>query len=107
MSDFLAWQKSVFLDMVFLQQDAFDPVDASMPLERQKRSFELVKEIVEADYAIDDRDEARDFFTRLIGLYRNLNYSPDDSAEQARYLREVRELVDSKRAKVADPEEEN
>ena len=107
LDDFLAWQKSVFLDMVFLQQDAFDPVDASMPLERQKRSFELVKDIVEADYAIDDRDEARDFFTRLIGLYRNLNYSPDDSAEQARYLREVRDLVDSKRAKVADPEEEN
>ncbi|MGB5368012.1 MAG: V-type ATP synthase subunit A, partial [Polyangiales bacterium] len=30
--DFLTWQKSVFLDMVFLQQDAYDPVDSSMPL---------------------------------------------------------------------------
>jgi len=104
--DFLAWQKSVFLDMVFLQQDAYDPVDTSMPLERQKRSFELVKEIVEAEYAIDDRDEARDFFTRLISLYKNLNYSPDDSAEYTRYLKEVRELVDSKRVKVAAAEEE-
>jgi len=105
MGDFLAWQKSVFLDMVFLQQDAYDPVDASMPLGRQQRSFELVKEVVEADYAIDDRDGARDFFTRLISLYRNLNYSPDDSAEYARYLREIRALVDSKRVKVADAEE--
>jgi V/A-type H+-transporting ATPase subunit A len=106
MGDFLAWQKSLFLDMVFLQQDAYDPVDASMPLGRQKRSFELVKELVEADYAIDDRDEARDFFTRLISLYKNLNYSPDDSAEYARYLREIRDLVDSKLVKVADAEEE-
>jgi V/A-type H+-transporting ATPase subunit A len=107
MGDFLTWQKSVFVDMVFLQQDAFDQVDASTPLERQKRSFELVKEVVEGDYAIDDRDEARDFFTRLIGLYKNLNYSPDDSAEYARYLREIRHLVDSKRAKVADAAEES
>ncbi len=96
LDDFLAWQKSVFLDMVFLQQDAYDAVDSSMPLERQKRSFELVKEIIEADYAIDDRSEAQDFFTRLISLYKNLNYSPDDSAEHARYLREIRDLVDSK-----------
>ena len=106
MGDFLDWQKSVFLDMAFLQQDAYDPVDASMPLARQKKSFELVKEVVEADYAIDDRDEARDFFTRLIGLYRNLNYSPDDSAEYTRHLREIRDLVDSKRVKVADTEED-
>jgi V/A-type H+-transporting ATPase subunit A len=96
LDDFLAWQKSVFLDMVFLQQDAYDAVDSSMPLERQKKSFELVKEIIEADYAIDDRDEVQDFFTRLISLYKNLNYSPDDSAEHARYLREIRDLVDSK-----------
>ena len=96
LDDFLAWQKSVFLDMVFLQQDAYDAVDSSMPLERQKRSFELVKEIIEADYAIDDRDAVQDFFTRLISLYKNLNYSPDDSAEHARYLKEIRDLVDSK-----------
>jgi V/A-type H+-transporting ATPase subunit A len=105
--DFLTWQKSVFLDMVFLQQDAYDPVDTSMPLERQKRSFERVKEIIEAEYAIDDRDEARDYFTRLISLYKNLNYSPDDSAEYTRYLKEIRELVDSKRVKVARADEES
>jgi V/A-type H+-transporting ATPase subunit A len=104
--DFLTWQKSVFLDMVFLQQDAYDPVDSSMPLERQKRSFEMVKEVVEADFDIDDRDVAQDFFTRLISLYKNLNYSPDDSAEYARYLREIEDLVDSKRVKVAAAEEE-
>lgn len=107
MDDYLTWQKSVFLDMVFLQQDAYDPIDSSMPLERQQRSFELVKEIVEANYDIDDRDEARDFFTRLISLYRNLNYSPDDTAEYDRYLREIRELVDSKLLKTAESDEDS
>jgi V/A-type H+-transporting ATPase subunit A len=107
MEDYLTWQKSVFLDMVFLQQDAYDPVDTSMPLERQKRSFELVKEIIEADYAIDDRDEARDFFTRLISLYKNFNYSPDDTAEYDRYLREIQEQVDSKQVKPGEADEES
>jgi V/A-type H+-transporting ATPase subunit A len=106
MEDYIAWQKSVFLDMVFLQQDAYDPVDATTPLDRQKRSFELVKEIIEAEYAIDDRDETRDFFTRLTSLFKNLNYSPDDSAEYLRYLKEIRELADSKRVKPAEADEE-
>ena len=35
MEDFVTLQKSVLLDMVYLQQDAFDPVDVSMPSERQ------------------------------------------------------------------------
>ena len=34
--DFVIHQKALFLDMVYLQQDAFDEVDASCPLERQK-----------------------------------------------------------------------
>jgi len=106
MTDFLTWQKSVFFDMVFLQQDAYDPVDSSTPLARQKRSFDLVKEVIEADLAIEDRDTAQDFFTRLNSLYKNLNYSPDDSAEYARYLREFEDLVGSKRMKVADAEQE-
>jgi V/A-type H+-transporting ATPase subunit A len=105
--DFLTWQKSIFVDMVFLQQDAYDEVDASTPLDRQKRSFGLVKEVIEADYAMDDRDEVRDFFTRLISLYKNLNYSPDESAEYARYLAEIRETVGSKRVKPADAKAES
>ncbi len=96
LEDYLTWQKSVFLDMVYLQQDAFDDVDASMPRDRQRKSFELVKELITADYAFDHRDEVRDFFTRMTSLYKNLNYSPDDSAEYVRYLREIRELADTK-----------
>lgn len=104
LEDYITWQKSVFLDMVFLQQDAFDDVDASMPRDRQRRSFALVRSLIDADYDFDDRDEVRDFFTRLTSLYRNLNYSPDDSAEYARYLRELEALADSKRVP-ADREE--
>jgi V/A-type H+-transporting ATPase subunit A len=105
MEDYVTWQKSVLLDMVFLQQDAFDDVDASMPRERQRRSFEQVKELITEEYAFDTRDDARDFFTRLTSLYKNLNYSPDDSAEHARWLKEIRALADSKKMVLAKVEE--
>ena len=39
LDDFILYQKAQFLDMVYLQQDAFDEVDASCPIDRQKRSF--------------------------------------------------------------------
>jgi len=93
MEDYLLWQKATLLDMVYLQQDAFDPVDISMPRERQKESFELLKKLITTEYAFKDRDEARDFFIRLTGIYKNYNYSAPDSPEYARYRQEIEELV--------------
>jgi V/A-type H+-transporting ATPase subunit A len=91
--DFIVWEKSVLLDMVFLQQDAFDDVDVSMSLERQQKSFQLLKGLIEAEYEFKDRDEARDYFTRITGAYKNLNYSPEESADYERYRQEIEELA--------------
>jgi V/A-type H+-transporting ATPase subunit A len=93
MEDYIVWQKSTLLDMVFLQQDAFDDVDASMSLERQQESFQLLKGLIEAEYRFKDKDAARDFFTRLTGIYKNLNYSPEESAEYERYRQEIEKLA--------------
>ena len=91
--DFIVWEKSVLLDMVFLQQDAFDDVDASMSLERQQKSFQLLKGLITAEYRFKDKDEARDYFTRITGAYKNLNYSPEESADYERYRQEIEELA--------------
>ena len=91
--DFIVWEKSVLLDMVFLQQDAFDDVDASMSLERQQKSFQLLKGLITAEYRFKDKDEARDYFTRIKGAYKNLNYSPDESADYDRYRQEIEDLA--------------
>jgi V/A-type H+-transporting ATPase subunit A len=87
----------VLLDMVYLQQDAFDDVDAAMSRERQLESFELVKSLVDADFDFPDRDAARDFFTRLTGLYKNWNYAAPDSPEFERYRSEITQLADQHR----------
>jgi len=92
LEDFVVWQKATLLDMVYLQQDAFDDVDVSMPLDRQQESFELLKQIIDMDYTFHDKDNARDFFTRLTGLYKNFNYSHPDSTDYQRYRKEIVEL---------------
>ncbi|MEM7436334.1 MAG: V-type ATP synthase subunit A [Myxococcota bacterium] len=91
--DFVRYQKSLLLDMCYLQQDAFDDVDASMPRERQQKSFELLSWLIDSDYSFLNKDAARDFFTRITGLYKNLNYAPDGSPEYEDYERQIRELA--------------
>ena len=93
MEDYIVWQKATLLDMVFLQQDAFDDVEASMSLERQQESFQLVKGLIEAEYRFKDKDAARDFFTRITGTYKNLNYSPEKSPEYERYRKEIEKMA--------------
>jgi len=91
--DFITWQKSLLLDMVYLQQDAFDEIDACMPRERQLISFRLLKGIIDADYDFKDKDEARGFFTEVTNLYKNWNYSAFGSAEFDRYQKEIAALA--------------
>ena len=42
LDDYLVYLKGEFLDAVYLQQNSFDPVDASVVPERQRRTFGLV-----------------------------------------------------------------
>jgi V/A-type H+-transporting ATPase subunit A len=93
MEDYLVWQKATLLDMVYLQQDAFDAVDASMSRERQKESFSLLKKLIQQNYRFKDKTEAHDFFTRITGLYKNLNYSPEASPTYKRYSEEIEALA--------------
>ena len=81
------------LDAVYLQQDAFDHIDASMPLERQAESFRFLKTIIDCHYDFGERDLAREFFTRLTSLYKNWNYSAPGTAGYERYRDEIGTLA--------------
>jgi V/A-type H+-transporting ATPase subunit A len=94
-ADFVTYQKAVLVDMVYLQQDAFDEVDATTPLERQKETFALLYDLVTRDYRLDDKEQVREFFTRLTGLFKNLNYAATGSTDYADYLTQIGELADS------------
>lgn len=95
--DFVRYQKSLLLDMCYLQQDAFDRVDASMSRERQKQSFEFLTWLIDAEYTFDGKDDARDFFTRLTNLYRNWNYAAEGTPDFESYQEQIRSLAAEKR----------
>ncbi len=92
LDDFVVYQKATLVDMAYLQQDAFDPVDVTAPPERQQETFSLIKRLVENSYCFEDKEQARDYFTQQTGLLRNLNYSPRESRDYDRFLTMIQEL---------------
>lgn len=90
--DYITFQQALFLDMVYLQQDAFDPVDLAVPLERQQESLNMIVKLVNTDYYFTDKDATRDYFTKLTGLFKNLNYSPRKSNEYNEYSKKIEAL---------------
>ena len=93
MDDYITYQKSLFLDMVYLQQDAFDEVDSSAPLERQKLTFTKVYGLVGQEYDFNDKGQIQDYFTRLTGLFKNFNYASEDSPEYEGLLKQIDQLA--------------
>lgn len=92
--DYIDWQKGTIIDMVFLQQDAFDDVDVTVPRERQVESFGLLKDLITREYKFKDKNECREFFTKVTGDYKNFNYSPTDSPDYKKYLEGMRAEAD-------------
>lgn len=90
--DYVIYQKALFLDMVFLQQDAFDKVDVTVSAERQKAMFLLCQRLIDRQYNFTDRAQVNDYFTHLTGLLKNLNYSPADSDDYQKYVAEIETL---------------
>ena len=93
LEDYLIWQKSQCLDQVYLQQDAFDDVDASTPISRQQELFGLLIDCLDNPPAMTEKENVRAHFVKLAGLFRNLNYSRHDSPDYRRYLADIKEMV--------------
>jgi V/A-type H+/Na+-transporting ATPase subunit A len=93
LADFILYQKARLVDRVYLQQDAFDTVDAATSSERQQYSFHMLQQLIESDYHFDDKDTARDFFTNLTSLYKNFNYAETNSEMFIHYRKKIAELA--------------
>ncbi len=93
LNDFVIYQKAQFLDVVYLQQDAFDAVDVSTPLDRQKTMLHLARDVTGREFLFESKEEARTFFVRLTSAFRNLNYSATDSSDYAKYLSSIRSML--------------
>jgi V/A-type H+-transporting ATPase subunit A len=92
LEDWVTYQKAWLLDTVYLQQDAFDPVDVSAPLERQRDMVNLLTRVLSQTRHFPDREAARVHYTRLAGLFKNLNGAERDSPDFTRWLDEIQRL---------------
>ncbi|MFC3909122.1 V-type ATP synthase subunit A [Legionella dresdenensis] len=93
MRDYILYQKALMFDMTYLQQDAYDPVDVSVPMTRQQEFFNLLFDIIANEYEFTEKEEARNFFVKLTGLLKNLNYSPLHSDSYAGYYDNIVKLT--------------
>ncbi len=86
--------KSELLDFVFLQQDAFDAVDALCPLERQKYMLNLILDICDRKFKFDDFEQCRNFFKEMINVLRQMNYSEFNSEAFENYKAKLSKLLE-------------
>jgi len=89
--DFVIYLKSEFLDAVYLQQNAYDEVDAACAPERQRYLFDLVTRVLEHKFDFATKDEARKTFFKLTEGFRNWNYTPWGDPK----LKEIEEEVEN------------
>jgi V/A-type H+-transporting ATPase subunit A len=92
-NDFTVSLKADFFDNCYLQQNAFDEVDAATPAERQKFVFGKVLEVIDTDFQFADKAEARRRMFEVTDLFRNWNYAATDSDEYRQWLEKIDQFI--------------
>ena len=101
--DFTVYLKSEFLDNVYLQQNAFDAIDAATSPERQNAISEKIYRILLTEFPFKTREEARSLFNELRQKFIDLNYLEMDSGEYKKQEKEIDTLLE--KAMKANPSE--
>jgi len=105
LDDFTVYLKGDFLDAVYLQQNSFDPVDASVGTERQRYVFCLIIEILGSSFRFADKDEARSWFNKVRQLFIDYNYAEWKSPIFVRLEGEIRAMIGEKSAGIDETAE--
>ena len=82
--------KSELIDFVILQQDAFDEIDSSTPLERQKYMLDLVLDICDRSFKFDDFEQCGTYFKNIINICKQMNYSEFKTEAFNNYMEQLR-----------------
>jgi V/A-type H+-transporting ATPase subunit A len=91
--DLVVYLKGEMLDAAYLQQNAFDEVDAATDMARQVADFELIYKALATDFQFDTKKGAREFFRDLQNAYYQKNYVPRDSDEYKEYTSQIQGML--------------
>ncbi len=97
--DFIAYLKAELLDAVYLQQNAFNDIDAATPAERQREMFNVVETAMIAEYSFEDKAVARKFFQGVTQTFIDWNQtaaeSPDFATRRDAILKTIQDAVEA------------
>jgi V/A-type H+-transporting ATPase subunit A len=93
----VTYWKSEIIDFVILQQDAFDTVDRSTPVERQKYMLENVLNVCNTEFNFESFTEVDIYFKRIINHYKQMNYSEFKSEKFLNYEKELLKIIDERK----------
>ena len=93
----VTYWKSEIIDFVILQQDAFDKVDRSTPVERQKYMLEHVLNVCNTGFNFESFTEVDIYFKRIINEYKQMNYSEFKSEKFLNYEKELLKIIDERK----------
>jgi len=91
------WKAEV-IDFIILQQDAFDEVDSSTSLERQKYMVNKVLEIYHTKFSFESFEEVASYFKRVINQMKQMNYSEFESDKFKQNEKELKTIIEEKKA---------
>ncbi len=81
LANYVDYLKAEFFDFVYLQQNAFDPVDEATEKDRQVYIFDFIYRILTQDFVFADKQEALRFFQALRQQFRGWNSTVMGSQE--------------------------
>jgi V/A-type H+/Na+-transporting ATPase subunit A len=93
--DLSIYLKGEMFDAAYLQQNAFDDIDASTTIDRQVRDLKLMYQGMNTAFEFDTKPGARQFFASLQDAFYQKNYCAVDSKEYADYERQINEMISS------------
>ena len=93
----VVYWKSELIDFVILQQDAFDNIDGSTAMERQKYMLNMVLGVVRSEFNFDTFEEINPYFKRIINGFKQMNYSEYQSEAFKKYEAEVNEIINERK----------
>lgn len=85
--------KSELIDYIILQQDAFDSIDASSSIERQKFMLTKVLEVCDTDHDFDTFEQCSTWYKEVINIFRQMNYSEFQSESFNKYLDQINKFI--------------
>lgn len=85
--------KSEVIDFVILQQDAFDKIDASTPIKRQRYMMDKVLKICDTHFQFENFEEVNPYFKNIINVFKQMNYVEFHSQKFKKFENELQELA--------------